>query len=470
MSDVQLVIYAVVIVLWLSYLPVAIIQLKGWVRNRKIYFNSNLTRVHNDPFIIFQIMTRSAKSSDVVKRGIESIHASCKKISYTDYSICVVTEDPRDTTYVSGARVLVVPKGYKTRNGAIRKARALQYAVERRRIDERGSEVKARDRWIFHLDEESVVTTQTLLSLLAFIRDGRGLIAEGPIAYPLKIRQSNRLTFLAESVRPFQCYDCVSHMTHPPPMYMHGSNLFVRADVEDKVGWDHGTSVAEDQLFGVKVHERYGNIFGWHGGMLLEQPPLNLLDHFKQRRRWVIGTLQNLKYLPKKLKARIYLRAATYWLGFLSAMASIAMYVYYFSPYVILFFSRLLGINYKLPQLASLPIATPQSVSHTIQGGHFILTLESLYTISFWQSVISTVFGACLLLALGIWITSYQVGLRQNLKFASDLSLPRKAFFHLQQLVLCPIIGIVETFPAFYAVLEFHLFGHNIKDFEVITK
>ncbi|MGI0090139.1 MAG: glycosyltransferase family 2 protein, partial [Nitrososphaerales archaeon] len=360
----------------------------------------------------------------------------------------------------------VVPKEYKTKNNAIRKGRALQYATDQRRIN--GDSGK--DKWIFHLDEESVVTSQTLLSLLAFIREGKGLIAEGPISYPLKISQSNRLTFLAESVRPFQCYDCVSHMTHPPPMYMHGSNLFVRSDVEDKVGWDHGTSVAEDQLFGVKVHEKYGDVFGWHGGMLLEQAPLNLVDHFKQRRRWVIGTLQNLKYLPKRLKARIYLRAATYWLGFLSALASIAMYIYYFSPYVLFFFGRVFGINYRLPQLASLPIATPQSIGHSAQVGQFVITWASVYSTVFWQAVLSTALGACLLLALVIWLVSYQVGLRQNLKFAANLSLSRRAFMHLEQFVLCPLIGIIETFPAFCAVLEFHLLNHKFRDFEVITK
>jgi len=450
------VIYYLVIFLWLSYLPVALIQLRGWIRNSKLYVNKNLSRIHNDPYLIFQIMTRSAIASDVVKRGIESVHASCKEISFSDYSICVVTEDPRDLSYVSGARVIVVPKDYKTKNGAIRKARALQYAVERRRI-----EGDVNGKWIFHMDEESVVTAQTLLSLLAFIREDKGLIAEGPIAYPLKMNRSNRLTFLAESVRPFQCYDCVSHMIHPPPMYMHGSNLLVRSDVEDTVAWDNGASVAEDQLFGVKVHEKFGNIFGWHGGMLLEQPPLNLIDHFKQRRRWVIGTLQNLKYLPRRLRARIYLRSATYWLGFLSALASIGMYIYYFSPYIILFFAMLFGINYKLPQLASLPIATPQSVGQSLRGGEFVVT---------WQSAISTALGACLILALVIWIISYQIGLWQNLKFAPNLTFSKRAFMHVQQLILCPIIGIIETFPAFYAVFEYHVFDRKIKDFEIIRK
>jgi beta-1,4-mannosyltransferase len=463
--NIVIIISYLIIFLWLSYLPVASIQLRGWLRNRKLYYNNNLVRIPNDPQIIFQIMSCSAISSDVVKRGIESIHASCKEISYSDYSVTVVTEDPRDVSYVSGAKVIVVPKNYATKNNAIRKGRALQYAADCRRVD--GD--SAKNKWIFHMDEESVVTAQTVLSLLAFIREGRGLIAEGPIAYPLKLHLASRLSFLAESVRPFQCYDCVSQMTRPPPTFMHGSNLFVRADVEDQVGWDHGTTVAEDQLFGVKVHQKYGDIFGWHGGMLLEQAPLNLTDHFKQRKRWVVGTLQNLKYYPKKLKIRLYLRAATYWLGFLSALASIAMYVYYFSPYPALYVARLLGIKYVLPHLAKLPIATPQSISHSILAGHVALSWNLIYSGMFWQSVLQTTLGGCLLLALVIWVSSYQIGLKQNLQFA-NLSVPKRALLHLEQFVLCPLIGIIETFPAFYAMTEFHLLKHKTSDFEVITK
>ena len=442
--------------LWLSYLPVAIIQLRGWLKNRKVYVNMNLARIHNDPHIIFQIMTRSASVSDVVSRGIDSVHAACKSISYSTYSVCVVTEDPNDSSHLSAAEVILVPKEYRPKGKAIRKARALQYAVERRRA----ANVESAKRWIFHMDEESVVTSQTVLSLLAFIRDGKGLISEGPIVYPMKLEHASRITILAESIRPFQCYDCVSQMTHPPPMYMHGSNLLVRSDVEGKVGWDHGETVAEDQLFGVRLHEKYSPVFGWHGGILLEQPPLTLGDHFRQRRRWVTGTLQNLKYLPSRMRLRIYLRASTYWLGFASAVASIAMYVYYFSPELAVVLDRMLGIPYKPPSLAKLPIATPQSIANSLQGGQLVLT---------WQSFLSLGIGICLLVAFAIWIASYQIGLHTNLKYTT-LSMGKRLTLHFQQLLFSPLVGIIETFPAFFAVLEFYLFNGKMRDFEVISK
>jgi beta-1,4-mannosyltransferase len=460
------VLYYLAVFLWLAYLPVAVIFLKGWFKNRKRYVNTNLTRIHNDPFIIFQIMTRSARASDVVRRGIESIHSSCKGISYSDYSICVVTEDPQDIDYIGGAaRVLVVPGGYNTKNGAIRKARALQYAVELRRSE---GDVVGKRKWIFHMDEESVVTEQTVLSLLAFIREGKGLLSEGPIAYPLKMNQSNRLAFLTDSIRPFQCYDCVSYMNNPPPMYMHGSNLLVRSDVEDRVGWDHGRSLAEDQLFGVKAHEMFGNIFGWHGGILLEQPPLTLRDHFKQRRRWIFGTLQNLKYLPTKMKLRLYLRSATTWLGFLSAIASIGLSVYYFYLYALPYLFEALRLNYHLNnQNAISLVASPQEVAlflQTFLSGRYVFSWDSMVS-----GLATLFFGASLILASVIWAISYQVGLKQNLKFGNHSTRERLSL-HVEQLVLGPLIGFIETFPSLYAIVEYHLLGKKFADFELIAK
>jgi cellulose synthase/poly-beta-1,6-N-acetylglucosamine synthase-like glycosyltransferase len=232
----------------------------------------------------------------VVIRGVESIVESCQKVNYNSFEISVVTDDEKDIDTLSKHKceVIVVEKKYST--NAIKKGRALQYAVECRRKCMKNSF----KQWIFHMDDESCVTTQTVLSLLKFIRSaGPAVVSEGPIFYPLKFENANPITAIAESIRPFTCYDCVSQMTNPPPIHMHGSNLLVRSDIEDVIGWDFGPTLAEDQLFGYKVYEKYGpKSLGWHGGMLLEQPPLNIKDHFMQRRRWVLGSLQNVSKFP----------------------------------------------------------------------------------------------------------------------------------------------------------------------------
>ena len=308
---------------WFSTIPVAFLTLTRLLRNRRVFVETDLKRIHNDPEIIFQITTRSATRTPVVLRGVESIIESCQKVNYTSYDISVVTDDEKDKDTLSNYKceVMVVEKQYST--NAIKKGRALQYAVEFRRKSRKNSS----KQWIFHMDDESCVTNQTILSILKFIRRaGPAVVSEGPIFYPLKFENANPLTAIAESIRPFTCYDCVSQMTNQmPPMHMHGSNLLVRSDIEDKIGWDFGPTLAEDQLFGYKVYEKYGaKALGWHGGMLLEQPPLNIKDHFMQRRRWVLGSLQNMSKFPNLIhKFKVMFKLTTYFLGFISGIVSI---------------------------------------------------------------------------------------------------------------------------------------------------
>jgi beta-1,4-mannosyltransferase len=327
--------------------------------------------------------------------------------------------------------------------------------------------------WVFHMDDESYATSQTILSLLRFIRESNAVASEGPIFYPLKFESANFLTAIAESVRPFTCYDCVSQMTNPPPLHMHGSNLLVRSDIEDSIGWNFGPTLAEDQLFGYKVYEKYGTkALGWHGGILLEQPPLNIKDHFMQRRRWVVGSMQNINNFPLIHRFKMMFKLATYFLGFISGIISIILYIYFQVPKMIpaLLSSSSSTIN-DINQTVSLDVATwfdklfnilsSQSIVHTLTNG----------------SPIEVGVGTMLLFTSIMWLLSYQVGLFLNLRY-SKIGWPKRIFFHLQTLVLCLVIGLIETFPAFWAMIEYcirnKIINKKIKtqvyDFYVINK
>ena len=228
-------------ILWIFFIPKAIILFYRFIKNSKRFIEKDLIRVSNDPHIIFQITTRSATKTSVVKRGIDSIIDSCNGIKYYKYEISVVTEDYNDTNTLDSALCKVICVSKKFKPNAIKKARALQYAVEYRRKNNQHSS----DYWIFHMDDESYVVRQTILSLLKFIREKRGVAGEGPIFYPLKFEAANRITALAESPRSFGCFECVTHMNNPPPIHMHGSNLLVRSDVEDAIGWEFGPILAK---------------------------------------------------------------------------------------------------------------------------------------------------------------------------------------------------------------------------------
>jgi beta-1,4-mannosyltransferase len=449
---------------WFSTIPVAFLTLTRLLRNRRIFVETDLRRIHNDPEIIFQITTRSATRTPVVIRGVESIIESCSKVNYDSYEISVVTDDEKDKDTLSNHKceVIVVEKEYST--NAIKKGRALQYAVEFRRKCAKNS----LKQWVFHMDDESCVTTQTVLSLLKFIRSsGTAVVSEGPIFYPLKFEFANPLTAIAESIRPFTCYDCVSQMTNPPPLHMHGSNLLVRSDIEDMIGWNFGPTLAEDQLFGYKVYEKYGpKSLGWHGGILLEQPPLNIKDHFMQRRRWVLGSLQNMNKFPIIHKFKVMFKLSTYFLGFISGIVSIFLY-----------------FHLQFPKLLSLiPLHDIFSQTNIVSVGPKLnevintLSSESIFNTLSNGTATEITIGLMLIFPYILWLFSYQMGLFLNLQY-SEIASKKRVFMHLQTLVLSILIGLVETFPAFYAMIEYCIGkrkdkNSNIKiyDFYVIEK
>ena len=449
---------------WFSTIPVAFLTLTRLLRNRRIFVETDLRRIHNDPEIIFQITTRSATRTPVVIRGVESIIESCSKVNYDSYEISVVTDDEKDKGTLSNHKcdVIVVEKEYST--NAIKKGRALQYAVEFRRKCAKNS----LKQWVFHMDDESCVTTQTVLSLLKFIRSsGPAVVSEGPIFYPLKFEFANPLTAIAESIRPFTCYDCVSQMTNPPPLHMHGSNLLVRSDIEDMIGWNFGPTLAEDQLFGYKVYEKYGpKSLGWHGGILLEQPPLNIKDHFMQRRRWVLGSLQNMNKFPIIHKFKVMFKLSTYFLGFISGIVSIFLY-----------------FHLQFPKLLSLiPLHDIFSQTNIVSVGPKLnevintLSSESIFNTLSNGTATEITIGLMLIFPYILWLFSYQMGLFLNLQY-SEIASKKRVFMHLQTLVLSILIGLVETFPAFYAMIEYCIGkrkdkNSNIKvyDFYVIEK
>src|SRR5205807_10665409 len=144
------------------------------------------------------------------------------------------------------------------------------------------------------LDEGSRGKKPTVFSMLKHIGGNNPTVSsEGPITYPNRMFEGGYLTRFSEAMRPIICYDCIHQMGGKRiPIHMHGSNLLIRSDIEDRVGWDFGTVASEDQRFG---HEAYlmlvegakgegpelpimpaNRVFGWHGGLIEEKPTLSI--------------------------------------------------------------------------------------------------------------------------------------------------------------------------------------------------
>ena len=377
--------------LWLIPAPCFVYFFISFVRQNRRLVNRDLGEpIPRNVRMIFQITSRN--SPPIVQDVVNRISAVTANNRYTNYRIDVVTD--REAT-VPGANMIVVPQAYQTKNHARFKSRSLHYAVEyrRQRMD------NSKDTWILHLDEESFITSQTLISVLKYLGGPKpALVSEGPIIYPNKMFDVG-ITRYSESLRPYTCYNCVTEMTSSVPMNMHGSNLLVRADVEDSIGWDFdGIGASEDQRFGHEVWRKMGSVFGWHGGLLEEQPPLTVSDFINQRRRWLLGNIANGRVgrLPWQKKFNSIVQTISWMVGFPAGIATMLAFI--------------------LPQ--NIPLFL-----------HLLL------------------FGSTFL-----WLLSYQIGLSHNIE---PFHFPRlrRVKEHIVMLVLTVPIGLLETYAAFTAPL-----------------
>jgi cellulose synthase/poly-beta-1,6-N-acetylglucosamine synthase-like glycosyltransferase len=430
------------VALWLSYLPFATLIIINILKGLRKYYVARPqgTEGFADP-IIFQITSRDcsvAKSSLV--SVLNSIRESCRQTSLLNYEIWIVTDSDKEADFFRsmGVEVFVVPEDYVV-EGATRKARSLQYANEVRR--KLGKNTK--EYWVFHLDEESHITPQTVEALKAFIKEGKYLIGTGPIFYPNHFSEASAFTRFADSIRPTGCYICCNQKV---PVHMHGSNLLVRADIEDAVGWNNGETIAEDQLFGLKAYERFGEVFGWHGGAIYEQPPLKVEDMISQRKRWFIGTWTNLKYFKPKMKVQVIFNLLTWILGFASAVVSIPYWIVTLMAVPNFFFPKL---PLQIPFYHHTPILTPIEILVDIlpipTGG-----FGDIHKYLKPQFMPALIFGLLLSICFFTWVGTYIIGLHWNTR-SLKVSPLTKIRWHLEQLLLLPAIGLLETSAAVLA-------------------
>jgi hypothetical protein len=175
--------------------------------------------------------------------------------------------------------------------------------VELRRT---GRNRKPGKTFIIHFDEDTVMVPAEFRKMLAKLAYTDKSILSGPIYYPLEYDDASLLARASEASRPITCFECRTVMETGVPLHVHGSNLAIEEDLENRVGWDigllHGAPfVAEDYTFGMDAFMREGReVFGWHGCVALEQPPFSFPSVFRQRYRWIFGVLQGMSVDAKQ--------------------------------------------------------------------------------------------------------------------------------------------------------------------------
>ena len=390
------------------------------------------------PHLKVQITTRGSQgSTEVILRGIGAVldlAREAPELYRRHLSVEVVTEDAVQARALAlryadapvDVTTLHVPEDYATPNGALLKARGLHHAVERRR---QGWNAKPGRTFVVHYDEESVMLPAELRKLFMVTARTARSVLEGPLYYPLEYTRASVLAQSMEANRPAGCLECRRVMEEGVPLHLHGSNLVVEEEFENRIGWDIGrldgeAFIAEDFVFGMNAFLEGGpEAFGWHGCVMLEQPPFSVRSAFRQRHRWIFGVLQGVTIarrsprfavLPWSVRTRLvagtWFRIATFAGG--APVAALALSVLPFT-------------------IAVMVVALVRGEQPPVDPW-----------LAAWMAVVGV-----------LWLGSVALGAVLNVRYA-PMSTARREVEVLRAVAVAPLAGGLESAAGLWAVLQ----------------
>lgn len=145
------------------------------------------------PFLCIRIVTRGDYPK-LVRANVTRNMTRCTEAGLENFIIEVVTDKAVGLSPHRRVREVVVPPSYRPKSGALFKARALQYCLED------GVNILADTDWIVHLDEETLLTENSVRGILNFVLDGKHHFGQGLITYANE-DVVNWVTTLADSFR-----------------------------------------------------------------------------------------------------------------------------------------------------------------------------------------------------------------------------------------------------------------------------
>ncbi|KAL1110469.1 hypothetical protein AAG570_007997 [Ranatra chinensis] len=252
------------------------------------------------PFICIRIVTRG-DYPQLVSTNVRRNLTKCLDAGLEHFMIEVVTDKPIGLPKDRRIIETVVPKDYRTKSGALFKARALQYCLED------GVNSLSDTDWIVHLDEETLLTENSIHGVLNFVLDGKHSFGQGLITYANE-EVVNWVTTLADS---FRVADDMGKLRlqfslfHKPLLSWKGSYVVTQVRAEREVSFDNGLdgSVAEDCFFAMCAYKQ-GYTFNFVEGEMWEKSPFTLWDFVQQRKRWIQGIMLvvHSKVIPLRYK------------------------------------------------------------------------------------------------------------------------------------------------------------------------
>nr|CAG4643243.1 EOG090X07AI [Ilyocryptus agilis] len=213
------------------------------------------------PYICFRVVTRG-DYPELVRNNVNRNVNTCLDGGLINFVVEVVTDKSIGLSPTDRVREVVVPADYRTRSGAMFKARALQYCLED------SVNVLSDDDWVVHLDEETLLTSSSIVNYFLTLCDTVRVAEDmGKIQFQLRA-------------------------LHMPLLGWKGSFVVSNLGAERKVTYDNGpdSSVAEDTYFGILAASQ-GHSFDFVNGEMWEKSPFNIPDFIKQRKRWLQGLL-----------------------------------------------------------------------------------------------------------------------------------------------------------------------------------
>jgi hypothetical protein len=421
--------------------PVSVADLKHLAENHRI------------PYLKVQFTTKgSPGSSEVIMRGLRQLEELAVEDPgfYAGFLTAeVVTENDEQAELISSrfdysplARVdcVTTPKDYKAPKGTQLKAKQMHYLVSLRRA---GWNRRPGRTFIVHFDEDTLMIPSEFRKMIKVLTLTDKKVLTGPIYYPLEYDDASKLARATEATRPITCFECRRVMETGVPLHVHGSNLVVEEELENRLGWDIGLMpgkkgkpdspfVAEDYMFGMDAFLKEGReVFGWHGCVAWEQPPFSFPSVYGQRYRWVFGVLQGMSVstvlpefhsLPWHLQIKVIwgtrYRIATYALGTMVGILSLL-----FLPWALL----VIGLQLRASETAG--------VSPWLDA---------------WFSIVGFMWlGSGI---LGAWMNALHTG-------RSDSGIMIEA---LRGIVFSPFAGFMENMAAMSAVVKWMLGTRNM--------
>ncbi|MFC6725098.1 glycosyltransferase [Halobium palmae] len=241
-----------------------------------------------------QVRILTVDAREVVQGTIDAVPEAVDDVH-------VVAERPME---VEGATVHVVPESFDCE--ATNKGRAVEWA---RRT------VPCDREYVLYLDEDTLMTRFDGLPDADVVQFTELPLFTGP-----------RLAYLCEVFRVGYQFEQRGFHRLTYPLYAWGGGIAVRRRVEEAVTWDART-ITEDTNFVWRAARDGGLSYRLVDGRFRNQAPPSLRSMFRQRRRWMSGSITDGGLLPVRYRPLYFTRVVVWALSPLVPLLAACAYL-----------------------------------------------------------------------------------------------------------------------------------------------